>query len=88
MKTFINEDDLIAYVSESDMIKFIEANSDYEWNQLCDLCGKEIFSEEGKVYYDGKIKKENWNTEFAVEWVNNFFDAHPFIKKLMFVFDD
>ena len=89
MKSVINVNEAIYYVSEADMVKFIEANSDYDWNQLCDLCrDSKMFGEDGKTYYVGKISKASHNTEFSVEWINNFYDAHPFMQRIMFVFDD
>lgn len=85
----MTKEESVYYVDESDFIKFIEKNSDYEWNYLCDKCRSSgLFNEDGKTYYTGKVVKSGYNTEFATEWVNKFYDAHPWIKQMMIVFDD
>lgn len=87
MKPVITENEATHYVDEADFIKFIEQNSDYNWDYLCDICRDEIFGSEGKVYYANKPALK-YHTEFAVKWVGAFFDAHPFMSKIMIVFDD
>lgn len=85
MKPVIKEQDSTHYVSEADLIRFIEENSNYGWDQLCDTTRDKVFSE-GKTYYSGKPTGKYYD-EFTIEWVGAFFDAHPFMKKIMFVFD-
>lgn len=88
MKPVIENDNAIYYVSQSDMLKFIEENKNCE-RDVASRITREIFNNDSdKVYYDGKIEKKSWNSEPEVFWINNFFDAHPFMKKIMFVFDD
>lgn len=89
LKPVIDQSDATYYVSEGSFIKFVNENSNMEWNTICDLVRDEnVFNEEGRTYYDGKIEKESWNTDFGVEWINKFYDAHPFMENVMFVFDD
>lgn len=85
----MTKEESVYYVDESDFIKFIEENSDYGWNYLCDKCRSSgLFNDSDKTYYTGKVVKSEHNTEFATEWVNKFYDAHPWIKQMMIVFDD
>jgi len=86
MKPVISKEDATYYVDEAEFIKFVEQNSEYGWNKLCDICRDEVFNEEGKTYFTEKPTNEH-HTEFAVEWIGAFYDAHPFMERIMFVFD-
>lgn len=88
MLPIITESNSVHYFSNSDLIKFIKNNSDYEWNELVEITSDVIFNDEGKTYYPEKLTKDLYKSDFQIEWVNNFFDAHPFVKKIMFCFDD
>lgn len=88
MQSVINSENAVHYVSQSDMMIFVLLNSDFEDNDdFVDKCDNSIFKSE-RAWYNGKISKNEAYDDFAVEWVNKFFDAHPFIKKVCFVFDD
>ena len=83
MNSVINENNLSIYISESQLVDFICKNSDMEWNDVCDYVrNNDLCSIEGKTFYD----KEN--LEEANEWIINFFIVHPFLNKVVFVFDD
>ena len=48
----LKQKDAVHYVSESEMVDFIEKNSDMEWNDICDFIRLEnIAGEEGKAYW-------------------------------------
>ena len=88
----ITEENFIYYVDETDFLDFIVQNSDYEYtsssyNKLCAICRDEVFNESGKTYFTEKISSENYS-EFAVNWINLFYDAHPFMQRIMFVFNN
>lgn len=93
MKSTLKETEPIHYVSNADIINFINENSDMERYDICDFVNKNnIVGEEGQVYwtreaiFDPKQSK-NFNIE-AVYWLRNFFNVHPWIKNMMVVFDD
>ena len=91
MKPVFTADDITHYVSESDFIKFIDQNFDYDWNSICNLLRDEgVAGSEGKVYWKkGDIEKNpQYYNPIQTEWVTAFFTAHPFIKKFMLCFDD
>ena len=49
-----------------------------------------LVSEHGPTLWD-KYDVENFAAEYekeAVEWMTKFFEAHTFINRVMFVFDD
>ena len=93
-KPVLKPDDVIAYVSESDMIKFIDVNNDIlNRDKICDLVKEEMFNDEGRTlvtkstYAAGK-KRPEWMTVFAFSWFREFFNEHPFLpERVMFVFD-
>ena len=86
MKPVITQETAIYYVVEAEFIKFVEQNSDYGWDKLCDICQDEVFNEDGKTYFGEKPTAEHY-TEFIVKWIGAFYDAHPFMKRIMFVFN-
>jgi hypothetical protein len=89
----LKEDDSTYYVDESDMIKFIEKNSNMSWDYICDFIRKNgIAGSEGKSYWIKsdlivQSKAKYYNPE-AVKWVLKFFEAHPWIERMMLCFDD
>jgi hypothetical protein len=87
MISVIKREDAIYYVDEADFIAFVEKNSEYEWNNICDICRNEVFNESGKTYFK-KYPTGELSSEFTVTWVSAFFNAHPFMERIMFVFDD
>jgi hypothetical protein len=68
MKPVIKENETIYYVDEADFIKFVEQNSDYDWNYLCEICRDDVFNEEGKTYFPVKPTIEH-NSEFTTKWI-------------------
>lgn len=88
-KAVLKEKDRIDYVSDANMIRFIQANSDMEWNNICDYVRDEgICGEEGRtLWYKKDVMNETGKSE-AYDWMRAFFFAHPWIEKVMFVFDD
>lgn len=92
MKPILNQAEAIYYISTSDMIKFIEANSNMEWNNICDFVRKEgIASEESDRTYWVKDDLLRYSKEYNEEqkkWIGAFFEAHLWIERMMIVFDD
>ena len=91
MKPVLTEDSMEYYVSEGDLIRFIDENSDMGWNNICDyIVEKEITSEEERSYYDRRdfIDGSDCYNEHQVKWIGAFFEAHPWIRKMVLVFDD
>ena len=91
MKPVINQKDAIYYVSDVDIIKFISTNMPMEWNDCCDYVrDNEITPDGGKVCWikESIIKyPEKYNPE-AAKWIKAFFDAHPWMERMMVVFDN
>lgn len=83
-----------AYISEAEVIKFIEANSDMEWNTVCDYVRKEkiVSVEYGRCLYVKTDLLDPTLTHFTKaqrKWMLAFFEAHPFLpQRIMLVFDD
>ena len=96
MKPTLDITKQIHYVDESDFIKFVETNSDYEWNFLCDALRSNtwgVFSDEGKVLWTRKdVMNLNGNETYITEegslWLKHFFNTHTWINEMMIVFDD
>jgi len=78
----------VHYIDECKMLNFIEANSDMEWNDICDYVrDKGICGEEGKQFWsrgDGDVNSKNE----CYMWVGRFFEAHPWLEDIVLVFDD
>ena len=85
----MSRENTTTFVSDADMIHFIERNSNMNWNQVCDYVIKYgITSETGIIYWDSDdLDDENLNKEQS-KWIKGFFKAHPWIKRMMIVFDD
>ena len=94
MKPILKENDPYHYVSENEMVKFIRENSDMEHNDVCDYVRKHgITGGEGHTLWDASDfdnprEVKLYYNEHQVKWVKGFFEAHPWIKKMMLVFDD
>ena len=89
MKPVIKQEDAIYYVSESDVIQFISDNAPIGWNECCDYVRDQgITGEEGRAMWTKNgVFSEREETP-AVRWVREWFNAHPWMEKVMFVFDD
>ena len=69
------------------LIKFIDKNSDMDWNQICDYVRKHnIVAVDDRVAFWEKEYLQNCN-EHQLKWIGAFFEAHPFIEKMYVVFD-
>ena len=92
MKPVMLEKDRIDYIDQSVMINFIKENSDMEWNDVCDFANHNIFFQErNSLYEKSALYDKNAEKKFESEqlkWMRGFFEAHPFLKEVMFVFDD
>jgi len=91
MKQVLDETQQIHYVDECDIIEFITINSNMEWNKCCDYIREHhISSVEGKSHWRKseliEENKDDYDPE-AYYWILAFFEAHPWINKMMIVFD-
>ena len=92
MKPVLSEKEQTHYVDDGDLIRFISENAPMGWNKCCDFVREQgITSVDGnKVYWvkqDLLDYPEHYNEE-QMKWVSAFFEAHPWIEKMMVVFDD
>ena len=80
------------YISDSDVIEFIQKNSDMEWNTACEFAREHsIISEDGSFIYWDKSDLTEEPTDYNKEqqkWIGAFFKAHPWIGSMKVVFDD
>lgn len=92
IKPCINKKDLYHYISESDIIKFVTINSNLNWNMACDYVrnigltsddGEPISWEQNDVYSADTVEVQ----PEAIEWMKKFYEAHPFLDKIVFVLD-
>lgn len=94
MKPIITQEEATYYISEADMIKFISENAPMEWNTTCGYIRKVGITDDegGRTYWTKESvfdeKKEKHYNKESVQWMRNFFNAHPFMEKIMIVFDD
>jgi TPP-dependent 2-oxoacid decarboxylase len=92
MKPVLNQVLQIHYVDSSDMIKFIDANSKMKWNDICDFVRENDIcnGEYGPSFWEKNDLIENSHeyNEEQVYWVGAFFEAHPWIERMMIVFSD
>ena len=95
-KPVLEKETAIHYVSYTSMIRFIETNSDMSWNQATNFIEKyNIAGEEGEsVYWERESMKREKDlsprsqyNEIQVTWINAFFEAHPWIERMVIVFD-
>ena len=84
----------IHYVSEANLVRFVSQNAPMEWNEACNFIrAKGLTSDEGDTVYWTKDdisdpKKKRYYNDDQIKWITAFFDAHPWIEKMMVVFDD
>ena len=93
MESVLNKENQIHYVSEYDMIKFISINMPMDKNHCCDFVrDNDISSNDGGRVYWIKSELESENVKYynpiAVKWILAFFEAHPWIERMMLVFDN
>lgn len=92
MEPVLSEVDKIYYVDSSHVIDFIKKNSEMEWNEVCEfvryhnICGGDY----GNAYWvkEDLVKCSKEYNENQVYWVGAFFEAHPWIERMMVVFDN
>jgi hypothetical protein len=89
MRAVLEKEHAYHYVSEGSMVEFINLNSEMEWNYICDFIrDNNIAGEEGMTFWEKTdLDPTRYNPE-AVKWVGAFFEAHPWIERMMIVFDD
>ena len=91
MKPVLKKEETPYYVSDADIISFIEKNSKMDWNECCDFVrDNDIVGDDGKAFWEKEEllqSPEDYNEE-QVKWVGAFFEAHPWIESMMVVFDD
>lgn len=92
MKPVLTQESQVHYVDSSDMIKFIEANSEMKRNDICNFVRKNNIcnGEYGPSFWEKNdlIKNSHEFNEKQVYWISAFFEAHPWIERMMIVFDD
>lgn len=92
-KAVLKQEDLAYYVSDAEIIRFISENAPMPWNKCCSFVrdvGITSESSSGGALWERKDvmnNEEEYNSE-QIKWMKLFFKAHPFIDKVMFVFDD
>lgn len=88
----LSEEHSIYYIDSSSIIKFISNNSDMDLNDVYRFVRKHQIcnDEHGPTYWDRSCLI-NYPYEYddeAVKWMTMFFDTHPWINRMMVVFDD
>lgn len=92
-KAVISQEEATYYVGDSDIVKFISENGSMPWNKTCKYVQEnDIVSSEGDVvcWTRDHVFDENqakYYNENAIYWMKEFFNAHPFMNKIMVVFD-
>jgi hypothetical protein len=92
MKPVLKKEESIHYISDAEMIEFISENAPMDWNECCKFVrNNNIVGSEGRVYWIkshlDNIKPGNYSEE-QIKWVGAFFKAHPWIERMMIVFDN
>lgn len=93
MTPVYTKDQCYHYVSYSDLIKFIEENSKLCYNEVTLLVEENdiLDYDNGKISYSREHVFRCGNSIYMVykyNWIRDFFEAHTFMNKIMFVFDD
>jgi hypothetical protein len=93
MVSIYKEEDCVHYVPYSALTKFISLSANINDNEAYRI--KEEIDvldyDNGKVLYDRKdVFRENdpFYSKDKYNWIRWFFEAHPFMNRIMFVFDD
>lgn len=89
MKPVLTKDRSIYFVDSADMIRFIEQNSDMEWNDVCDFVREEDIEQPdlNLTMWSKQELEEDHITEQQKKWVGAFFEAHPWIDQIALVFN-
>lgn len=92
MKAAIKEKKAIYYIDSSNMIKFITSNSTMKHDDVCDFVrDKNICDGEyGPSYWEKSylIKNQSSYNKDQIYWISAFFEAHPWIERMMIVFNN
>ncbi len=94
LKPVLTRSDIVIYVSEHTMAKFVEKNSTMDADDVTDFIREVGISsnEGGQVYWVKEDvfskKKIPYYNQQAIEWMQKFFEAHSDIEKIMVVFDN
>jgi hypothetical protein len=92
MKQILDKTQQIHYVDSSNMITFISENSEMKHNQVCDFVRERDIcdGEDGLSFWEKAdlIKTPEEFNEDQLYWVGAFFEAHPWIERMVIVFSD
>ena len=91
----LEEDKQIHYVSNPEIINFIDQHTDdsFKWNEIHDYALEEslIADSYEPVYWSRDMiedsNKRKYYSEDQVLWLQKFFIAHPWIDRMFVVFD-
>lgn len=90
-KTKLN---MILSVYTSDIIRFIEQNSDYDWNESCDIFGSELDYIENNLPDEIKLKVEFVVWKVIVNklnydgWIKKFTETQEISQDYLILFTD
>lgn len=89
-KSVLDKNYTIHYVDSSTMIRFIRENSEMKDNDISKFVrDKGICDDDfGPALWEKcSLNPEEYNEE-QVYWIGAFFEAHPWIEKMMIVFNN
>jgi hypothetical protein len=90
MKPVLNKTGAIHYVDQSSLISFIRENSQMAWNDINNFVTREHIGadEFGPAFWDKDdlTKTPDEFNEHQLFWIGNFFEAHPWIERMVIVF--
>jgi len=82
----------ITYVSEASIIRFISINGKMNWEKCFYFVkDKHIVGSAGRIMWDKHCfdgKNKQYYNKHQIKWITLFFDAHPWIERMMVIFDD
>ncbi len=90
-KTKLN---IIPSVNTNDIILFIEQNSDYDWNESCDIFSKEFEEVQGNLRKEIRIEAEYTIAKVIVDnlkyegWIKKFTDTQELSQDYYILFTD
>jgi len=92
MNPIIKQEDQTIAVNYGDIMSFIADNCDIKdydtkWDYAEKLTNR-IMSEETVSFHSLDHIKTNTNLSEEKQWLLNFFEAHPFIKRMVIYFND
>lgn len=92
MKAILRQQDAIFYISSSDIIRFISENSDMGWIDTRSFVRKYNIVPEGGADFDkhfwiNEVLSPKDHSKEQIKWIGAFFEAHPWINKMMVCYD-